>query len=74
MNSIIEIVRGVIENQQEAGEALPLPAQAVAHVLVWTTWHACYEWLSHERQFTEEELLEALERIWERTIWGGERS
>ena len=71
VNSIIEIVRGVIESQQESGEALPLPARAAAHVLVWTTWHACYEWLSHERQFDEEELLEALERIWERTIWGG---
>ena len=71
IEGFVSIVQSVIEAHQAAGTALPLPARAVAHLLVLLTWHSCYERVTHEKPDLEEaELLEGLTRIWERTIWG----
>jgi hypothetical protein len=34
------------------------------------TWHVCYEWLAGETQIEEDDLLEALTLVWQRSIYG----
>jgi TetR/AcrR family transcriptional regulator, ethionamide resistance regulator len=70
LGSFVEPLQGRIEAEQSAGQALPMPAHATAFTLVWMTWHVCYEWLAGETQIEEDDLLEALTLVWQRSIYG----
>jgi AcrR family transcriptional regulator len=70
LESFAEPLRVRIEAEQKAGQALPAPAQATAFTLIWMTWHICYERLAGSGEVSEEELLEALTLIWQRSIYG----
>ena len=59
-----------IETEQAAGNAPAFPAEPAAFALCWMGERVLYQLVVQETPFTREETVDALVRIWLRTIYG----
>jgi AcrR family transcriptional regulator len=66
----VEATRQRIEDEQAAGKAPAFPAAATAFALVWMCERTLYELMVQDPPFTRDETLDALVRIYMRSVYG----
>lgn len=66
----VEATRERIEDEQRVGKAPPFPAAPTAFGLVWMCERTLYQLMVQDTRFSREETIEALVRIFMRTVYG----
>ena len=70
LGEFVTATRDRIEADQAAGRALPMPADATAMALVWMVERCLYEQLVQGHPVDQDDLVEALALIYERSVFG----